>query len=190
SIGILSMLPTFERSLARLGVYTDGVGSTEIAGAMRVDRALTDKVKRVLQLNIENGYDDFVNGVAQNRDMTYDEVDAIAQGKVWLGREAKDNGLIDVIGNIDDAIALAAEAASLSDGDYDTRFIEPQLSEEEQFLMQLLDASAKFGVSPTWLAPRYPNVSQAMSLVERELAKLSRFNDPLHTYAECFCDIR
>ncbi|MEM8548487.1 MAG: S49 family peptidase, partial [Pseudomonadota bacterium] len=189
SIGILSMVPTYERTLGRLGVYTDGVGSTTLAGALRVDKDLSPQVRQILQLNIEDGYRDFVGTVAESRGMTFDEVDAVAQGKVWLGREAIEIGLIDELGDLDDAVQMAADAASL-ERDYSTRFIEPELSEEEKFLMSLLGGSARLGISAKWLAPRYPRVNEFLARAEQGLAEIARYNDPMYRYAMCFCEVR
>ncbi len=189
SIGILGMVPTFEKSLARLGVYTDGFGTTNLAGAMRVDRALSDQVKRILQLNIENGYRDFVGGVAGYRGMSFDEVDAVAQGKVWIGSTALEHGLIDTLGTLADAIEIAAERATLADGDYSVRYVEPELSAEEKFLLELLGGSAKLGLNPALLIPKRGRLDMLADGIEAELDAISGFNDPLGVYAECFCRI-
>ncbi|MEM7612221.1 MAG: signal peptide peptidase SppA [Pseudomonadota bacterium] len=189
SIGIFGMVPTFEESLARLGVYTDGVGTTSLAGALRVDRALTDQVKRILQLNIENGYREFVGGVADNRGMSFDDVDAVAQGKVWTGTDALRLGLVDTLGDLDDAVTLAAERAALDADTYSVRYVEPKLSAQEQLFIDILNGSAQLGFEPTVLMPKPSHLSGVMDLAERKLAEFARFNDPAGVYAECFCAI-
>ncbi|MEO0615790.1 MAG: signal peptide peptidase SppA [Pseudomonadota bacterium] len=189
SIGILGMIPTFERSLARLGVYTDGVGTTDVAGALRPDRALTPEVRSVLQQNIESGYRDFVSGVADNRGMDYDTVDAVAQGQVWIGPTALEHGLIDTIGDLEAAIEIAAESASLDADAYSVRFIEPELSSEEQFLLNLLGGTAKLGIDITPLFPRRDGLAQIADMIDAGLLEIASYNDPMHRYAKCFCRI-
>lgn len=190
SIGILGMFPTFERTMERLSLYTDGVGTTEIAGALRTDRALSPQVRDVLQQNIESGYRKFVGGVAQHRGMEFDAVDVVAQGQVWMGPTALNHGLVDSIGDLQGAIAIAAESATLDADSYSVRFIEPQLSEEEQFLMGLLGASERLGVSVAPFVTRNPGLDALGRTVEGLYTEFARFNDPKHLYAECFCRIR
>lgn len=187
SIGIFGMFPTFERSLARLGVYTDGVGTARLSSALRLDVATTDQVDRILQLNIEHGYARFIGSVADYREMTTKAVDAVAQGKVWSGADALQFGLVDTLGDLDDALTVAAGLASLED--WDVRFIEPKLSAEEALLLNLLGGGAKLGISPTLLAPRPSQLDAWVGVAESELERLARFNDPGGVYAECFCEI-
>ncbi|MEL7024517.1 MAG: signal peptide peptidase SppA [Pseudomonadota bacterium] len=189
SIGIFGMFPTFENSLARLGVYTDGVGTTEIAGALRADKALTPQIKDVLQQNIEHGYRDFVGGVAKYRGMEFDAVDRVAQGQVWMGPTALSHGLVDSIGTLDDAVALAAESAGLETDAFSVRYVEPQLSEEEQLLMSLLDGSARLGINVAPLMRRGEGLGQLERTLEDAYQEFARFNDPMHRYADCFCKL-
>lgn len=189
SIGIFGMIPTFDKSLARLGVYTDGVGTTSISNALRPDMPMSDQVKRIFQMAIEDGYRDFVGGVAGYRNMSFEAVDAIAQGKVWTGSEALERGLVDSIGDLDDAVAIAAERASLDAGDYDVRFVEPQLSSEEQFLLGLLRGSARLGVDVSPLIRTEPALDVVLGPLQDVANTLSRFNDPRGMYAECFCEV-
>jgi len=190
SIGIFAMFPTFEESFARLGLYTDGVGTTRIAGALRTDRAIDPQVRDVLQQNIEHGYREFVGNVASFRNMEFDAVDEVAQGQVWIGPTALQYGLVDSIGTLEDAIAIAAESASLSEGAYSTRFIEPQLSEEQQLLMSLLVTGGKLGIDLGPLLKRREGMSEVGRIVEDVYQDFARFNDPMYRYAECFCTIQ
>ncbi|MEM6819963.1 MAG: signal peptide peptidase SppA [Pseudomonadota bacterium] len=190
SIGIFAMFPTFEESFARLGLYTDGVGTTRIAGALRTDRAIDPQVRDVLQQNIEHGYREFVGKVASFRNMEFDAVDEVAQGQVWIGPTALKYGLVDSIGTLEDAIAIAAESASLSDGAYSTRFIEPQLSEEQQLLMSLFATGGKLGIDLGPLLKRREGMSEVGRIVEDVYQDFARFNDPMYRYAECFCTIQ
>ena len=113
SIGIFGVIPTYEGTLAKIGVSADGVGTSDLAGAFDVTRPLNDLTKDVIQQSIESGYDQFLELVAKGRDMTVENVDQIGQGRVWLGTRAKELGLVDELGGLDDAIAAAARAADV-----------------------------------------------------------------------------
>jgi len=188
SIGIFGAFPTLEKSLGALGVHTDGVGTTTLAGAMRIDRPLDEVTARVIQSNIDNGYRRFLAVVAEGRDMDAMAVDKIAQGQVWSGARAQQIGLVDKLGSMADAVKAAAALAQLQQ--YDVREIEPPLSIPEAFLQQLgaataqqapsvVDAGARwlgFGAASAW-APLRP--------LQAELRKLAQLNDPKAMYVYC-----
>jgi protease-4 len=113
SIGVLGMFPTYQRTLDTIGITTDGIGTTSWAGQFRGDREMSTDAKELFQLVINKTYDKFISNVAMHRDLEKNDVDGIAQGQVWTGNEALENGLIDEIGNIDAAIAAAAALAEL-----------------------------------------------------------------------------
>ena len=98
SIGIFGAIPTFQNTLNKIGVNVDGVGTTNLSGQLRVDRAMGPDAKILLQSFIERGYEEFLAHVAEGRKKTRDEVHAIAQGRVWIGTDAKKNGLVDQLG--------------------------------------------------------------------------------------------
>ncbi|MEM9530535.1 MAG: signal peptide peptidase SppA, partial [Pseudomonadota bacterium] len=139
SIGIFGLLTTFPRTLEKIGVYTDGVGTTNIAGALRADRPLGANISDIIQQIIEDGYERFIGKVAQARDMTPEAVDRIARGRVWSGQQARDRGLVDNLGGLTDAITSAAELAGVTR--YETRYVEFEPTGWEQFL---LDLTARF----------------------------------------------
>lgn len=112
SIGIFGVVTTFEDSLSEIGVHTDGVSTSPLADTT-VTKALTPEFSELMQLYIESGYSNFINLVAKSRHKTPEEVDKIAQGRVWVGSDAKANGLVDKLGDFDDAVAKAAELASV-----------------------------------------------------------------------------
>ncbi len=134
SIGIFGLLTTFEDSLANWGIYTDGVGTTPLSG-VGVTRALSPEVAELFQLGIENGYNRFIGLVADNRNMTLEEADSVSQGRVWTGQDAHRLGLIDDIGDFDDALYAAAELAELST--YRLNWMKRPLSPMEEFLQEL-----------------------------------------------------
>ncbi|MGV3591022.1 MAG: signal peptide peptidase SppA, partial [Gammaproteobacteria bacterium] len=113
SIGIFGIYPTFENSFAKLGIGTDGVGTSELAGYMTIGRPLTPLAERSLQLTVENGYERFLDLVSASRNMTVEAVDAIAQGRVWSGQAALELGLVDQLGSLDEAVIAAAELAGI-----------------------------------------------------------------------------
>ncbi len=187
SIGIFGMLPTFQRSLETLGVGVDGVGSTIWAGEFRPDREMSEHAKQLFQLIIDDGYDDFISRVAEYRKMDKDEVDQIAQGRVWTGVDALHNGLIDELGSLNEAVQAAAELAGLSEGDYGTKWIEIELTPTEQLIVNLLGSARSVGLDPAVFG-RSPGVLEQLAVrVERILAPMLRFDDPKGIYAHCLC---
>ena len=113
SIGIFGLIPTVPRTLEKIGVRTDGVGTTRFAGAFDISRPLDPAVGQVIQSVIDKGYADFTGKVAAARGSTPEKIDLVAQGRVWSGAQAKERGLVDELGGLDAAIAFAAEKAGL-----------------------------------------------------------------------------
>lgn len=187
SIGVFGMFPTFQRSLDTLGVTTDGVGTTPWSGQFRPDRELSDSAKQLFQLSIGNTYDDFISGVAEQRQMDKAAVDAVAQGQVWTGQDALQHGLIDELGTLDDAIAAAAELAGLNNDEFGTRLLEPKLSPSEQMLLDLLSVSANVGLDVRHLTQQRSELRQFAGRIEGLLQQFTRFNDPKAIYSHCFC---
>jgi protease-4 len=141
----------------------------------------------VLQSSIDHVYGEFVDRVASGRGKSHEEVDAIAQGRVWAGVDARSNGLVDQFGSYGDAVAAAAKRAGLT-GSYGVRRIEPELSLTQQLLLQLGD-----GVS-TWLArigvlqpPDGAALVQQLRPLDRQIARWARLRAPDAIYAYCFC---
>ena len=111
SIGIFGLIPTITRALDKIGVHTDGVGTTRYAGAFDITRPLDPAVGRVIQSVIDKGYRDFTGKVAKPRaTQPVEQIDAIARGRVWSGAQAKERGLVDEFGGLEAAVADAARA--------------------------------------------------------------------------------
>jgi len=184
SIGIFGMFPTFERPLdTYLGIHTDGVATGPLAGvspARRIDPA----VARTIQRSIENGYQRFLKHVAKNRDMTVEQIDAIAQGRVWSGEDAHAKGLVDELGSLTDAVAAAAELAELDD-DYRVHHVQPELDFADRLARNLMKRNAE--TLDQWSAETEdaPKGAQAaiMQLLDEQAQNLSAFNDPHGVYA-------
>ena len=187
SIGIFGMFPTFQRSLDAVGITTDGVGSTFWAGELRADREMSDEARTMFQLIVNKGYDDFISKVALHRGIDKPDVDTIAQGQVWTGNEAFEHGLIDEIGNMDAAIASAAELAELEQGQYGMKYFEEELSPGEQLALDLMGGVKWLGFSPDSFAAKRPSVERVAKLLEDAISPLLRLNDPKGVYAHCFC---
>ena len=187
SIGIYGMFPTFQRTLETLGLNTDGIGTTIWAGELRADRAMSEEMKTLFQITIENGYDDFISKVAVYRDMSKSDVDSIAQGQIWTGNDALENGLIDGLGDINDAIAAAAELANLSPDGYGQKHFEQKLDPAEQLMLDLMASAKGWGFTVGSMSKPRPSIERVADILDDALSPLIRFNDPRGIYSHCFC---
>jgi protease-4 len=190
SIGIFAIIPTIERTLGKVGVGVDGVGTTPLSGQLRLDRPLGDEARTLLQSTVSRGYDEFLERVATGRKKSRDQVDAIAQGRVWAGTDARRIGLVDhaEVGSFNEAARAAARRAKVSD--YALEFIEPELTWAQALAMQLRSglASLFLRASPTETA--LAQLAQRLDPVTLEAQRLARFTVPNHLYAYCFCEVR
>ena len=143
SIGIFGIVPTFESALANWGVTTDGVKTTPLAGQPDILGGLNPEIEGLIQATIENGYRRFIGLVGQSRHKTPEQVDAIGQGRIWDGGTARQLGLVDQLGGIEDALAYAAKAAKLGDGDWHPKYLGEQSSVFRNLLVQLLSGDGK-----------------------------------------------
>jgi protease-4 len=162
------------------------VATGPLAGAFDVTRPLDPKVGGVIQAIIDKGYRDFVGGVAAARGKSYDAIDAIAQGRVWTGRQALQRGLVDQLGGLGDAVADAAKLAGLG-SDAPVRYEEAPLGTFERFMLNLNRSAAVaalrgYGIRlPAWVA-------QAGTLAAPDLALLRQAEPGKpNVYAYCFC---
>ena len=187
SIGIFGMLPTYQRTLEALGVNVDGVGTTIWAGELRPDREMGAHAKQLFQTIIEDGYRDFLTRVSVTRGLDIDALDAIAQGRVWTGVDALDRGLVDELGNLNDAVTIAAELSGLAEGSYGTRFIEEGLSPTEQLIVELLESLQQLGMDPRSFSRRPSQLEKVAGKLEQMLTPMLNFNDPRGVYAHCLC---
>jgi protease-4 len=185
SIGIFAVLPSIHEALDRyLGVHVDGVGTTPHAGALDPGRPLEPDVAEAIRLIIEDGYEDFVTRVAEGRGQTWDEVDRIARGRVWSGEDALGLGLVDQLGDLQDAVESAAGRAELEEG-YRVFYVEEERSLRDRLLDRLLATTV--GWRPTPSAEPAPPVIRTLRSLEDELQRLALWNDPNGLYAHCLC---
>ena len=190
SIGIFGMFPTIERSLDTIGVSTDGIGTTPWAGELRPDREMSADTRTLFQMFINEGYDDFISGVAMHRGMEKEVVDSIAQGRIWTGSDALKNGLIDGIGDIDEAIVEAAKLADLESDSYGIKYFAQELGPGEQLALDLMSGTGKLGLDVGVFSRKRSSLERLADVVEAKLSPLVRFNDPKGIYAHCMCDFQ
>ncbi|MEO8443831.1 MAG: signal peptide peptidase SppA [Gammaproteobacteria bacterium] len=196
SIGVGALVPTVPRTLDKLGVHVDGFGTTRLAGQLRVDRPLGDDARRVLASTVDDAYRIFVGKVADARKLSFDQADAIARGRVWTGADARERGLVDRIGDLDDAVAAAANLAGLEEGAYGRRYLQPDRSLLQRLAGEIGAGAVRFadriGLGAV-LARLQGNSSgvarELLARVNTEMQILSRFNDPRGIYVHCFCAI-
>ncbi|MCP3909308.1 MAG: signal peptide peptidase SppA [Oceanicoccus sp.] len=185
SIGIFGAFPTLDKSLAAIGVTTDGVGTTTLAGAMRIDRPLQPIAARSIQSLLEHGYAQFLTIVAEGRNMSKTEVQALAKGRVWSGSDAYRLGLVDQLGTLNQAIASAAALAELDD--YTKELIEIPLTPQEQFIreltgeVQLRGLLLASGVNSSFLQ----QAQQWLAPFKETLGFARSMNDPQGLYLHC-----
>jgi len=180
SIGVFAMFPTFEKTLGKIGITSDGFGTTALAGAGRLERDLNPQLGQVLQASVEHAYRKFVGMVAEERGRAFDEVDGIAQGRVWSGSDARTAGLVDEFGSLQDAIEAAAGLGELPEG-YGVEWIEPSLSWQDMLALRLRSAMAR---ALSWtgirlVLPRVPFVDPVVREV-RNLLELGATGRPVY----------
>ncbi|MCH1909508.1 MULTISPECIES: signal peptide peptidase SppA [Stenotrophomonas] len=194
SIGIFGMIPNFARSLDKIGVHTDGVGTTRFAGAFDVTRPMDPAVGRVVQSVIDKGYADFTGKVAQARDRDVDAIDEVARGRVWSGAQAKERGLVDAFGGLKAAIADAAGRAKLGEPDkYRVNYIEKAATPFAQFMTGFAGSRAgawmlsDSSLARLMLARTLPEMDAQLRFVED--AVKDRNGAPVKALAYCFCGL-
>lgn len=190
SIGIFGMFPTYQKPLAKyLGMRVDGVGTTRLAGAIRPDRELDPEVGKIIQSIINKGYDKFITLAAEARGVTPEDIDRIAQGRVWSGEDAHSLGLVDQLGGLDDAIASAAKLADLGD-EFSVKYIEKELDFKQKLVAGML-ATAGTVFGPDHDAAAHPRVPhrKVLRLIGEQFELLDDFNDPNGLYAYSWLEV-
>lgn len=192
SIGVFGSFMTFENTMAKLGVYSDGVATTEMAG-FSIVRPLDEKMAQIIQLSVEDAYQRFLEVVADARNMTPEQVDNIAQGRVWIASQAQELGLVDKLGDKQDAIDAAAALAKLDF--YEVKTIKQTLSPQEQMMQDIFgNASVKalFGSDnhPVSTLATQANVQSLVKQLGSEIDDLKDYNDPQGIYTRCLvCNV-
>ncbi|KAA1158066.1 signal peptide peptidase SppA [Pseudoalteromonas fuliginea] len=192
SIGVFGTFMTFEKTLSKIGVYSDGVATTEMAG-FSITRPLNEKMGQIIQMSVEEAYGRFLNVVAEARNMTPEQVDKIAQGRVWIASQALELGLVDKLGNKQDAIDAAAALAKLNH--YEVKTMTHDLSPQEKMMQDIFgNASIKsmLGLQSqkTSVLATQANLQSVINQLSTEVENLKDYNDPQGVYARCLvCDV-
>jgi len=182
SIGVFGLMAGMDRSLNKLGIYTDGLGTTAIAGGLRSDRPLSPELAKMFQMGVDDVYREFIDHVSDGRKMDPARADQLAQGRVWSGVDAKEIGLVDKLGSLEDAVKAAAERADVA-GDYRKVSIETKMDFAEFFMENLLsDLNIWFGDSVMAKIGASPMAKVWMDGING-LEMFVRFNDPKQVYA-------
>ena len=184
SIGVFGVIPTFEDSLSAMGIYSDGVGTTNIAGMLQLNRTMTPEAKMIMQSGVEHVYTRFLTLVADARESTPSAIHEIAQGRVWTGKKALELGLVDELGDLNDAIASAATLAGVSDYKIDYR--RKPLSFMEQLMMEV-SGNMNAAVSAIGLQNWLPiSLQRQLASTLKPLQFMGNHSsDPNHVYLYC-----
>jgi protease-4 len=188
SIGIFAVIPTIDQTLGKVGISVDGVGTTPLAGALTIDRPLSNEASELIQSQIDRGYQQFIDHVASGRRETPQQIDAIGQGRVWAGADARRIGLVDRLGTLEDAVKAAAQFAKVTQ--YQVEFVQPHLSWAEQLFQNTQARAAGASVSlfrADAQSLELADVASRLNPVARDLTQLARFSVPGHLYSYCFC---
>ena len=186
SIGIFGIYPTFRQTLNNIGIYVDGVGTTTQAGVYGIGMELPENIQRAVQLNVEKGYERFLQIVSEARGMTLEEADDLGQGQIWSAKAAYEKGLIDNIGNLENAIEAAANLADIEQ--YRVQKITQRLTPIEIFIKGITE---KISIS-SWLKPATsfgfipPPLNGLYQQLNEDIKQLILFNDPNNLYLQCF----
>ncbi len=191
SIGIFGMIPTIPRALDKIGVHTDGVGTTALAGAFDISRTLDPAVGQVIQSVIDKGYRDFIGKVADARGQSVGAIDQVARGRVWSGAQAKERGLVDELGNLQSAISDVASRVKLGEGEYAVTYVEKSGSPFEQWFGGFVNSR----LGALWLresdfarglvTQALPHAQADLKLLEGAITPTAGV--PVKALAYCFC---
>ena len=188
SIGIFALFPTFEKTVKKWGISSDGVATSELSD-LSLLRPLSSELNDVFQMEIEYGYDEFLSVVSKGRKLSKEEVDKIAQGQVWLGQDAYKNKLVDELGNFDTALNKAIELANAKladDQKTDDYSVEWFVEEDDSTLNKLMSGlrgSVKSLVKST--VDETIGLPKEAAQIKQSLGVLTKFNDPKGQYLYC-----
>jgi protease IV len=190
SIGVFAILPTAEKAADKLGVHTAGTTTTWLSDAYNPLRPLDPRLQQIIQGSVENIYRDFTSKAALARKTTPEKIDEFAQGRVWTGKQAKDRGLVDTLGNYGDALKSAAKRAKLKD-DFRVSYIEAEQSKIDKFLgmfgnaaNKILNDQFKLAIVPSGIP------SEAATSIARDFLWLNEVNQGSKGFAtltHCLC---
>jgi protease-4 len=177
---VFAAFPTFEKLLERVGVYTDGVATTSLAGSLRADRPLNDDLKTALNAGIGHAYRKFIEVVAEGRGLSTEEVEAVAQGRVWSANDALAAGLVDGLGSLEQAVETAAAHAGVDD--YQVDYIQQSLSPTDLLFQQLAERVSAPLVRGGYTVAALLDLARPLLDAASEVAAMQ---DPRHLYFRC-----
>jgi protease-4 len=188
SIGVVAALPVADRTLEKIGIRLDGIGTTRYSGDFSPLGGLSPEAQEIIQLSVDSSYRRFLAQVAEGRSMSVEDVEPVAGGRIWTGRDARRLGLVDKLGGLDAAIESAAARAGLED-EYTVRYLEQPIDFGDalaiRFLTGVSGLTQRFGFDV--------NGSPISALLRRlapESVRLLELRDPRGIYYDCFCGIR
>ncbi len=182
SIGVFGVIVGVHRGLEDIGIHTDGLGTTTIAGGLRSDRPLHPELKKAFQMGVDDTYKKFIAHVSSGRGMESTRVEQLAQGRVWSGVDAKKLGLVDQLGTLNAAVASAAKRAGVAN-DYRKVSVEKKIDFAEFFVENMIrDLESYFGGSVVKKIASYTVVKSWLDGL-KGLDLYIRFNDPRQVYA-------
>lgn len=184
SIGIFGAIPTFEKTLASVGIYNDGTGTTPLASGLDITQPLPDQLKGVIQQAIASNYDQFLQIVADGRKMAKKRVGELAEGRVYDGKTAQAFGLVDKLGSLDDAIEAAAGLAGVKD--YDTEYITPPESMKDQLLQVIAAKMPSMASNRDIHLPVFDRLKKTLT---SRLESYLLLDDPQGIYAHCLINL-
>ena len=176
SIGVFGIVPNLSRAMHKLGVETDGLGTTKVAGALRVDMPLSAEMSHIIQQGVRHTYNQFIERVSVGRDIPLEEVEKLAQGRVWSGVDALKHGLVDQLGTLEEAIGAAARLAEIQ-GNYEPVIVQPPMNPMELILNNLL-SEAESMMPVSW----HSSVATFLANLNVEVNHLLKLNDPRGIY--------
>jgi len=193
SIGVFALLPTAEKAMDKIGVHSAGTTTTWLRGGYDPTRAIDPRFAELVQQSVNHIYADFTARAAVARKTTPEKIDAVAQGRVWTGQQAKDRGLVDTLGSYSDALKSAADRAKIS-GNYAVNYIEAEPTGIDRFF-RLFDTSSmaqalahRFSVAmlPTGMPPK---AVKDMTNDMRWLSDMTDRNKSFSVVTHCMCEV-
>jgi protease-4 len=188
SIGVFALLPTVDKSMDKLSLHTAGVTTTWLAAATDPRRPLDKRVGELVQASLGRIYEDFVSKAAAARNASAERINAVAQGRVWTGKQARERGLVDAIGSYRQALDAAARRAKLGD-DYRVMYVEREPRGIDRWLSLLFgEVAGAIKTQLGWELVPAGLARDMVSFARDDLAWLrSAATDPFAAYAYCFC---
>lgn len=186
SIGIFGLFVTIPDALEKIGVHTDGVGTTPIAGAFDIRRPFNPQLETIITSVIQKGYRDFIGQVAEARGKTDAEIDAVARGRVWSGAQAKERGLVDKLGGLEQAIQAAAGRAGIGEG-FRVGYVEREPSTWERLALGFSQSEAAARLA-RWTGLGVPAAWLPKAEIEQTIGLLRTLGGNRYgVVAHCFC---